>query len=195
MVSPWDVVGGLCVDMHGGQNARGSRPAALSLQQFLPFFTPFSIHRYCTCTTTCLFVCFFTSSVQLTFISLTLRTPAPAPATACAEALSNAPEVAAEAVKTAGRRERFCPRIDGAGGAEKARSVYSSSDSTPPFLQGVGALTKTPGRSLPRWQAGELNHLIKNSKEKKSSPDYVINRCPMLARTPSRLEHHQQRHV
>ena len=189
---PWDACGCL---LTWGQNARGSRPAALSLQQFLPFFTPFSIHRYCTCTTTCLFVCFFTSSVQLTFISLTLRTPAPAPATACAEALSNAPEVAAECCENRGTAGTILPTNRWSRWSGKKLDPSTPAPTPPPFLQGVGALTKTPGRSLPRWQAGELNHLIKNSKEKKSSPDYVINRCPMLARTPSRIEHHQQRHV
>ena len=57
----------------------------------------------------CLFVCFFTSSVQLTFISLTLRTPAPAPGTACAEALSNAPEVAAECCENRGTAGTILP--------------------------------------------------------------------------------------
>ena len=69
LVSPWDVVGGLCVDMHGGQNARGSRPAALSLQQFLPFFTPFlypsvlHLHYH-------LFVCLFFYIVRPTHFYL-----------------------------------------------------------------------------------------------------------------------------
>ena len=81
LVSPWDVVGGLCVDMHGGQNARGSRPAALSFpsfQHFLFFTGPLGIggrpaHRPSVlhCTTTCLF--FFTSSTLL--LEVVLKIP------------------------------------------------------------------------------------------------------------------------